>query len=269
MIGADHWPVAFENSPIGCALVGLDGRFLDVNPALCRLTGYDRSELSGLCYQEVTHPDDLDADLALVEATLAGAIPGYQMDKRYLRADGRPVWARLSVSLARAADGSPAYLVSQVEDLTDRHLAAESERRARRQYDALVDVMPDAVVGVDPQGVITAFNRAAEQLWGRPAAEVVGRSGTVLVPEHHHPVQRARLVRLATAAVTTAAGGVADGVREPLSAPALHADGHEFPVDVFVAVTDDDGGKAFTAVVRPRGEAGLGAGPTGPEALTP
>ena len=248
-----HWNIAFQDSPIGCAVVGVDGRFLDVNPALCRLTGYERADLLGLCFQELTHPDDLEADMALVEATLAGDLPGYRMDKRYLRADGRPIWVRLSVSLARDDAGTPFCFISQIEDLTDRHLAAEAEMRAHRQYDALVEVMPDAVVSLDPDDLITGFNPAAEALWGRRAAEVVGRAGTILVPEHHHPVHRARLVRLATAAVTPSRPHhrAHTTMSETLQAPALHGDGHEFPVEAFVAVTDEDGRKAFTAVIRP------------------
>lgn len=160
------------------------------------------------------------------------------------------------MTLARAEDGTPACFVSQVEDLTDRHLAAESEQRAHPAFAALVDVMPDAVVGLDPDDRITLFNRAAEQLWGRRASEVLGTAGTVLLPERQHPAHRARLVRLATSAVTAnRSPSGADAARPALLSPALHGDGHEFPVEIFVAVTDHDGRQAFTAVVRPGAEA--------------
>lgn len=107
---------AFERASIGMALVGLDGRWLKVNPALVQMLGYSEDELRVRSFQEITHPDDLEADLALVRAMLAGSIPSYRMDKRYIHRDGHIVYATLSVSLARNADGQPRHFVSQISD---------------------------------------------------------------------------------------------------------------------------------------------------------
>lgn len=111
---------AFENAPIGIALVGPDGGWLRVNRTLCELLGYTEAELLGRTFQQITYPDDLDADLEFVRQVLAGEIRTYQMEKRYLRKDGSLVWALLSVSLVRGDDGDPRYFVSQIEDITDR-----------------------------------------------------------------------------------------------------------------------------------------------------
>jgi len=114
---------AFQCAPIGMALVGLDGRWLHINEALVRTLGYSASELASLRFQDVTHPDDLAPDLALVEQILAGAIDRYQMEKRYIHRDGHLVHALLSVSMARDDAGQPLYFISKIKDITDLHKA--------------------------------------------------------------------------------------------------------------------------------------------------
>ena len=127
---------AFDDAPIGLALVGLDGRWLRVNHMLCEITGYAESELLESGFQEITHPDDLAEDLEQVERMLAGDLRVYQIEKRYLRPDGEPVWVLLSVSLVRDPDGDPLYFVSQVQDIGERRQAQrELERLAN--YDSL------------------------------------------------------------------------------------------------------------------------------------
>src|SRR3954468_8916842 len=82
----------FDYAAIGMAIVGLDGRFLEVNSALCELLGYSQAALLATAFQTLTHPDDLDADLDSVRRLRAGEIRTYQMEKRYLHMDGRVVW---------------------------------------------------------------------------------------------------------------------------------------------------------------------------------
>ncbi len=123
---------AFDDAPIGMALVAPTGGFLRVNSALCEILGYEELELLGLCFQDITHPSDLDADVELVEQLLGGQIASYVLEKRYLRADRSPHWAEISVSLIRTDEGEPLHFVVHVEDIHERKLA---ERRLRRQAD--------------------------------------------------------------------------------------------------------------------------------------
>ncbi len=122
---------AFDSAAIGMAIVAPDGRWLEVNPALCELVGYSEEELLGGTFQGITHPDDLDADLEFVRRMLAGEIETYQMDKRYFHRLGHIVWIRLSVSLVRGADGAPAYFVSQIEDIGEQRRAGELDQQLR------------------------------------------------------------------------------------------------------------------------------------------
>ena len=117
---------AFEHAAIGMALVGPDGKWLRVNRSVCEITGYSEEELLKRSFQDITHPDDLDLDLANVGKMLAGEIYGYQMEKRYFHKNGAIVWVLLSVSLVRDAEGRPRFFISQIQDITSRK---ESERQ--------------------------------------------------------------------------------------------------------------------------------------------
>ncbi len=92
---------AFELSPLGIALVGLDGKRIRVNPARCQITGYTEAELLATNFQFITHLENLDLDLDYVAQVLRGKIETYQMEKRHFHKEGHFVWIRLDVSLIR------------------------------------------------------------------------------------------------------------------------------------------------------------------------
>jgi len=100
---------AFEHAPIGMAIMSLEGAWLSVNRALCDLLGRTREELLATDFRSVTHPADLAADLELLQRTLRGEIDRYELEKRYLRPDGRIVWGFLARSLVFDDDGQPVH----------------------------------------------------------------------------------------------------------------------------------------------------------------
>jgi PAS domain S-box-containing protein len=118
-VSEERFSTAFEHAPVGMALVSLDGRWLKVNQALCDSIGYSAEELSGKTFQDITHPDDLEADLAKVYQLLDGEISSYKMEKRYFHKEGRVVWALLAVSLLRDKQNKPLYFISQIEDISE------------------------------------------------------------------------------------------------------------------------------------------------------
>ncbi len=120
----------FASAPIGEAIVSPDGRFLEVNEALCAITGYSGPELCGLSFQEITHPDDLAPDLGLVQQLISGEIRTYQMEKRYLHKRGQIVWVLLSVSLVQSDSGEPEYFISQIQDITERRRSRDAIDRS-------------------------------------------------------------------------------------------------------------------------------------------
>jgi diguanylate cyclase (GGDEF)-like protein/PAS domain S-box-containing protein len=116
---------AFDQAPIGKALVALDGRFTRVNAALGRILGCDEQNLLGISFQSLTHPDDLDADLKQVHRLVTHQSEAYELRKRYRHAAGHYIWALLSVSLVRDEGGEPHYFVAQIQDISEQVLAAE------------------------------------------------------------------------------------------------------------------------------------------------
>ena len=125
----------FDEAPIGVALVGPNGRWLEVNRALCEIVGYSEQELLERTFQDITHPDDLVADLAKLGQVLTGEIQTYQMEKRYFHKHGHAIWAKLSVALVRDERGAPLHFVSHIEDITRAKAAESALREGRRLLD--------------------------------------------------------------------------------------------------------------------------------------
>lgn len=136
---------AFDAASIGMALVAFDGRFLQVNPALCGIMGYNEEELLAKTFPEITHPDHLDTDQAMVQQLLSDEIPTYQIEKFYQRKQGEEICGRLTVSLVRDPAGTPLYFVSQVQDITPFKAAGAALRAAEERYRTLVEQTPAAV----------------------------------------------------------------------------------------------------------------------------
>jgi diguanylate cyclase (GGDEF)-like protein/PAS domain S-box-containing protein len=132
----EQFEQAFERAPIGMALVGLDGRLMRVNNALCAIVGYSARELVTKTFQELTHPDDLDADLELARQLLAGEIQEYQLEKRYIDANSREVWINLSGTLVSDAHGNPRHFIAQVQDINERK-RLEDRLRDLADHDSL------------------------------------------------------------------------------------------------------------------------------------
>jgi len=109
---------AFEHAPMGMCMTALDGRFLQVNAALCRLLGYSEQELPKGAWQKLTHPDDLQVSRDAALQLAHGALATLQFEKRYLHKNGNAIWVRLSISVVRDARGIPSHFITHAEDIT-------------------------------------------------------------------------------------------------------------------------------------------------------
>ena len=110
----------FHYCAVGLAHVGIDGTFIRVNKKLCEFLDYSDQELTKLTFQDLTAPDHLDEDLDQLERLLEGQIDNYLIEKRYIRRDGKRVWAKLTVSLVRDDSNNPDYFISVVEDIDEK-----------------------------------------------------------------------------------------------------------------------------------------------------
>ena len=133
----ERFSSAFEYSSIGMALVAEDGRFLKVNNALRDIVGYSDQELLVKTFQDITHPDDMDADLALLHQLVVGEILTYKIEKRYFHKSGQVVWVLLSVSMIHDAQGKPLYFISQIQDINERKQAEIDIRKKSEQLQLL------------------------------------------------------------------------------------------------------------------------------------
>jgi PAS domain S-box-containing protein len=166
---------AFDFAAIGMALVSREGRWLQVNRALCDIVGYTEQELLGLTFQQITHPDDLASDLEFVRRLLAGEIDTYQMEKRYLHKQGHIVWVLLSVSLVRDKDQGPVNFISQIQDIALRKKAelalAQTEARVRM----ITDTSPACIGYVDTELRFEFCNRTFEDWYGAARETFIGQ----------------------------------------------------------------------------------------------
>ncbi|HSF75953.1 MAG TPA: PAS domain S-box protein, partial [Microcoleus sp.] len=117
---------AFEDASIGMAIISLDGHWVNVNSALCQIIGYSPEELSGLTFQDITYPEDLEVDLGYAQQLLAGAISTYQLEKRYFHKQGHIVWILLNGSVIQDEQGNPLHFIAQIQDITARKAAQKT-----------------------------------------------------------------------------------------------------------------------------------------------
>lgn len=116
----ERFRAVFEHAPIGMAIIGLDGRYHEINQALCDITGYSADELRQRTYRDLTHPDDVDAHRADVRRLVKGDVTTLQVEQRYLGPDGQPVWVLVSASVVNDDTGRPLYIISHVVDIDER-----------------------------------------------------------------------------------------------------------------------------------------------------
>jgi PAS domain S-box-containing protein len=135
----ERFRLTIEEAPIGMALVDPDGRFVRVNRALCEIVGYTADELTGLTFQTITHPEDLDADLELAGRLARGELARYSLGKRYVRKDGSIVDVILSGSVLRAPDSTPLHYIAQIEDVTERKRADEAVRQTQQRFELALE----------------------------------------------------------------------------------------------------------------------------------
>ncbi|UKR52253.1 PAS domain S-box protein [Xanthomonas fragariae] len=163
-LAAEHFTGAFETAPQGMAIVSLDGAWRDVNPSLCSILGYPREQLLRTTFQTITHPDDLDVDLRLVQELIEGGRDNYSLSKRYISKQGTVIRAQLSVSLVRDSSGAPVHFVSQIQDVTERHVAAERLAASEARLRAISDATP-TLVGQFDAGQRCLFANEAHRDW--------------------------------------------------------------------------------------------------------
>jgi len=131
---------AFEAAPIGMALSDLDGRLIQVNDALCAITGYTREELEEMSFADLGHPADAGREEEMMRTLLSGEQGTYWMEKRYVDVVGQVVWVAVHATLVRAADGSPQHFLGQIQDVSER-VRYEAQLQHMADHDPLTGLL--------------------------------------------------------------------------------------------------------------------------------
>jgi PAS domain S-box-containing protein len=172
----ERFRATVDQAAVGVAHVDLDNQTLWANPGLCAMLGYTAAEMRARTFLDVTHPDDREADLALSRRLLAGEIPSYRIEKRYLHKHGSVVWGDLSVSLVRDAGGTPRYGVGVVVDITAR-------KQVEARLEAVFASIDDHLVSYDRQWRYTFVNDGAARVLGKTKEELLGKCIWDLFPD--------------------------------------------------------------------------------------
>ncbi len=172
----ERFRFAMQYSSIGMALVGADGRWLGVNPALCEIVGYEESELMASDVQSITYPDDRQADAAQMRGMLSRAIATYQLNKRYVRKDGRVVWTQLSASLVWLQSGEPHYFIHQIQDITERMRTERALRASEERFRTIAEATQEWIWEIDAEGVYTFCSPAVESILGYAPENLLGKN---------------------------------------------------------------------------------------------
>lgn len=156
----------FELGLIGMAITSPTKGIIEVNDEICRSLGYERSELLQMTWAELTHPDDVAADVANFNRVMAGEIDGYVMDKRWIHKDGQVIDATISVKCLRRADGTVDYFIALLQDITTRKQAEAALQRAHNELERRVIERTEQLTAVNAELVkeFTERERAEEAL---------------------------------------------------------------------------------------------------------
>lgn len=182
---------AFINqATAGFGQVDLEGRFTLVNDRFCEIAGWSREELTGKRMQDITHPDDLAANLPLFERAVREGT-SYTHEKRYIRKDGGIVWVNNSVSVIRRPDGEPFGVLAVALDVTGRRRAEEELRASEARYRTIFEQANDFLVTTTIEQQITSVNPAVSAALGYTADEMVGRHVRDFIDPDQYEITRA------------------------------------------------------------------------------
>ncbi len=180
----------FEQAAVGMAHVGLDGRWLMVNRRLCDIVGYTKEELLALKFQDITYPEDLDADLKQYAGLKRGDFSSYSIEQRYFHKSGSTIWINLTVGLVRDSSGAPKYAVSVVEDITARKNDEQALRDSRElaglrqaEIETLYESAPIGLAFFDADLRYIRVNQRLAEINGLAVADHLGRPLVEVLPD--------------------------------------------------------------------------------------
>jgi PAS domain S-box-containing protein len=170
----------FENGSVGLSVSSPGRGWIELNQKFCQMLGYTKDELIGINWMELSHPDDLQANLVLYNQAMEGKIDRYQMDKRFIRKDGEILFVTLSVACQRNQDGTLHHLLSSYIDITDHKLTEIALQNSEEKYRTTLEMAPDVIFQADKYGNFILVNDKAVKFTGYSKEEFFSMKATVL-----------------------------------------------------------------------------------------
>ena len=161
----------FDEAPIGAAIISTDFRFKRVNSALCSITGYSQEELESLSFLDITYPEDRAENLKMAQKLASSELRDYQLEKRYIRKDGKIVWVRASIKMVRDEAGKPIYYLPMTENITERKRVEIELRESEEMYRLLIQSLPGVVYKGQKDWSVEFFDEKAEGFTGYKVEE--------------------------------------------------------------------------------------------------
>jgi len=278
-----RFSATFEQAAVGIAHIGIDGAWLRVNRKVPDIIGYAHDEIENLSFRNITFPEDLAHWKALNVQLFEGTRLSYSLEIRYFHKAGHVVWVNLNVTLVRRPDTTPDYFVAIIEDIEEKkraqsaleclneelelrveqrtaelrqkneQLAGEIDHRlwtenvlrvSETRTRTILDNSHDAFIGIDSDGIITDWNKAAETLFGWSREEAVGKNitATIIPLKHQHAHQKGMKHFL-----KYKVGSVVD---QRMELPARTRSGIEIPVEMTVSAYQINGQYHFAAFLQ-------------------
>jgi PAS domain S-box-containing protein len=189
----------FRHTPVGVVLSDMHGTIVDVNPALCAMMGYNRSELIGHEMTEISHPDDLADVLRRTSELREGRVGHYVVQRRYITRSGNVIHARVSVSLVFSKDREAVCGIGFIQDITDRVTMENELRQSEMRYRRVVEDQTELIVRCLPDGTRTFVNEAYCRYNNATPDELIGTSFFTCMNEEEQKLVRAKFAALTPA----------------------------------------------------------------------
>jgi len=168
----ERFRATYEQAAVGIEMLDLgEGHLLQGNRVLAGMLGYQEDELETRTFASITHPDDLPHEEELLRQLVAGDIPSYSIEKRYIHKDGHPVWVRVTSSIARTENP---YRISIVEDITERKWAEDALRESEENFRTMANAIPQLAWMADPDGYIFWYNKRWYEYTGTTPEQMKG-----------------------------------------------------------------------------------------------
>jgi len=177
----ERYRAMFEQANVGIVQLTINGHLLAPNPGFCKFIGYGEREARRLTVRDITHPEDYRREAELMRELIAGEIPDFSIEKRFLCKSGNIVWGNMTATLVRDSSGEPFCALSVVEDISERKAAEEAGRKSEERLRLLVESASDyAIFTMSLDNRINSWNKGAEKVFGWTESEALGKSGAII-----------------------------------------------------------------------------------------